>query len=101
MYSPNFANLYLELISLLTFHHRRTCGIGSSALCMHCFLGTNHVGHDVIPIMNTWLGSFCDCGDTECWKKPLGCKYHLPNGSHTHQTGSSQCGYTIVVGEAY
>ncbi|RIA95113.1 putative zinc finger in N-recognin-domain-containing protein [Glomus cerebriforme] len=78
-----------------TYYHCRTCTTrNNSVLCMRCYRGTNHIGHDVLTRMNQILEAWCDCGDMDYWKVHLNCKYHSSNGP-------SQCGARIAVGEKY
>ncbi|CAI2174036.1 8818_t:CDS:2 [Funneliformis geosporum] len=89
------------------YYQCRTCTTrNDSVICSRCYAGSNHVGHDVISITNSWPGAWCDCGDSDYWRIPLNCKYHpqtpttvsrshttsSTNGSRS-QTTSSTTGY--------
>ncbi|CAG8651092.1 1447_t:CDS:2 [Funneliformis caledonium] len=59
------------------YYHCSTCFIRSdNVICDRCFAGSNHVGHDVSKIENSWPSAWCDCGDYS-----INCKYHPPTGT--------------------
>ncbi|XP_064411682.1 E3 ubiquitin-protein ligase UBR2 isoform X4 [Latimeria chalumnae] len=47
-------------------------------LCMECFLGSVHREHRY-RMTTSGGGGFCDCGDTEAWKKGPYCQKHEPD----------------------
>ncbi|PKK59311.1 zf-UBR-domain-containing protein [Rhizophagus irregularis] len=59
------------------YYHCRTCSArGNSVICVRCYAGTNHVGHDIFAIVNYDASAWCDCGDSEYWRVSLNCRYH-------------------------
>ncbi|CAG8508132.1 14031_t:CDS:2 [Funneliformis caledonium] len=78
------------------YYQCRTCtNRNDTVICNRCYAGSNHVGHDVISIANSYPGAWCDCGDSDYWRIPLNCKYHSQNGtsgttgSRSHNTSST------------
>jgi len=47
-------------------------------LCQQCFHATSHAGHNVSFIIAQESGAYCDCGEAELWRVPIGCPYHHP-----------------------
>ena len=89
-------NLSTRFDLMLIFYYRTCTAHINSVLCRRCYKGTNHDGHNVMAIVNNNANSWCDCGDLDCWKLRLNCKYHSPNMSE-----SAQCGAKLAIGETY
>jgi E3 ubiquitin-protein ligase UBR1 len=55
----------------------KTCGLDDTCvLCVDCFSSEIHAGHDIQFSISTAGGGCCDCGDSEAWKKDIGCLIH-------------------------
>uniref|UniRef100_A0A8C4YW10 E3 ubiquitin-protein ligase n=1 Tax=Gadus morhua TaxID=8049 RepID=A0A8C4YW10_GADMO len=65
-----------------TYSCRECAADPTCVLCMQCFLGSIHKEHRY-RMTTSGGGGFCDCGDTEAWKKGPYC--------HKHQANSSDC----------
>uniref|UniRef100_A0A8C9W3E4 E3 ubiquitin-protein ligase n=1 Tax=Scleropages formosus TaxID=113540 RepID=A0A8C9W3E4_SCLFO len=67
-----------------TYSCRECAADPTCVLCMQCFLGSVHKEHRY-RMTTSGGGGFCDCGDTEAWKKGPYCQKHEPNISDTSQ----------------
>uniref|UniRef100_A0A673N696 E3 ubiquitin-protein ligase n=1 Tax=Sinocyclocheilus rhinocerous TaxID=307959 RepID=A0A673N696_9TELE len=68
-----------------TYSCRYNCAADPTCvLCMQCFLGSVHKEHRY-RMTTSGGGGFCDCGDTEAWKKGPYCQKHEPNISDSSQ----------------
>uniref|UniRef100_A0A8C1IBK9 E3 ubiquitin-protein ligase n=1 Tax=Cyprinus carpio TaxID=7962 RepID=A0A8C1IBK9_CYPCA len=68
-----------------TYSCRYSCAADPTCvLCMQCFLGSVHKEHRY-RMTTSGGGGFCDCGDTEAWKKGPYCQKHEPNISDSSQ----------------
>ncbi|KAM6915827.1 E3 ubiquitin-protein ligase UBR2 [Xenentodon cancila] len=63
-----------------TYSCRECAADPTCVLCMTCFLGSVHKDHRY-RMTTSGGGGFCDCGDTEAWKKGPYCQKHTPAGS--------------------
>lgn len=54
----------------------------SSIICFECFHNGDHEGHDYSMIRAN--GGFCDCGNSELWKRSGFCCNHVGNLDETH-----------------
>uniref|UniRef100_A0A4W4FQ45 E3 ubiquitin-protein ligase n=1 Tax=Electrophorus electricus TaxID=8005 RepID=A0A4W4FQ45_ELEEL len=61
-----------------TYSCRECAADPTCVLCMQCFLGSVHKEHRY-RMTTSGGGGFCDCGDTEAWKKGPYCQKHEPN----------------------
>ncbi|XP_046723930.1 E3 ubiquitin-protein ligase UBR2 isoform X1 [Silurus meridionalis] len=61
-----------------TYSCRECAADPTCVLCMQCFLGSVHKEHRY-RMTTSGGGGFCDCGDTEAWKKGFYCQKHEPN----------------------
>ncbi|XP_055026843.2 E3 ubiquitin-protein ligase UBR2 isoform X5 [Misgurnus anguillicaudatus] len=61
-----------------TYSCRDCAADPTCVLCMQCFLGSVHKEHRY-RMTTSGGGGFCDCGDTEAWKKGPYCQKHEPN----------------------
>ncbi|XP_066553161.1 E3 ubiquitin-protein ligase UBR2 isoform X2 [Amia ocellicauda] len=61
-----------------TYSCRECAADPTCVLCMGCFLGSVHKDHRY-RMTTSGGGGFCDCGDTEAWKKGPYCQKHEPN----------------------
>ncbi|XP_015218616.1 E3 ubiquitin-protein ligase UBR2 isoform X1 [Lepisosteus oculatus] len=61
-----------------TYSCRECASDPTCVLCMECFLGSVHRDHRY-RMTTSGGGGFCDCGDTEAWKKGPYCQKHEPN----------------------
>uniref|UniRef100_A0A8C1UEU4 E3 ubiquitin-protein ligase n=1 Tax=Cyprinus carpio TaxID=7962 RepID=A0A8C1UEU4_CYPCA len=69
-----------------TYSCRECAADPTCVLCMQCFLGSVHKEHRY-RMTTSGGGGFCDCGDTEAWKKGPYCQKHEPNISDSSQKG--------------
>lgn len=60
-----------------TYSCRECAADPTCVLCMQCFLGSVHKNHRY-RMTTSGGGGFCDCGDTEAWKKGPYCQKHTP-----------------------
>ncbi|XP_061522003.1 E3 ubiquitin-protein ligase UBR2 [Phycodurus eques] len=60
-----------------TYSCRDCAADPTCVLCMQCFLGCVHKDHRY-RMTTSGGGGFCDCGDTEAWKKGPYCQKHTP-----------------------
>uniref|UniRef100_A0A3Q2Y0B2 E3 ubiquitin-protein ligase n=1 Tax=Hippocampus comes TaxID=109280 RepID=A0A3Q2Y0B2_HIPCM len=60
-----------------TYSCRDCAADPTCVLCMQCFLGSVHKDHRY-RMTTSGGGGFCDCGDTEAWKKGPYCQKHTP-----------------------
>ncbi|KAM9847822.1 E3 ubiquitin-protein ligase UBR2 [Aulostomus maculatus] len=60
-----------------TYSCRECAADPTCVLCMQCFLGSIHKDHRY-RMTTSGGGGFCDCGDTEAWKKGPYCQKHTP-----------------------
>ncbi|XP_077479848.1 E3 ubiquitin-protein ligase UBR2 isoform X1 [Stigmatopora argus] len=60
-----------------TYSCRDCAADPTCVLCMQCFLGSDHKDHRY-RMTTSGGGGFCDCGDTEAWKKGPYCQKHTP-----------------------
>uniref|UniRef100_A0A8C7SJ68 E3 ubiquitin-protein ligase n=1 Tax=Oncorhynchus mykiss TaxID=8022 RepID=A0A8C7SJ68_ONCMY len=67
-----------------TYSCRECAADPTCVLCMQCFLGSVHKEHRY-RMTTSGGGGFCDCGDTEAWKKGPYCQKHEPNISDSCQ----------------
>uniref|UniRef100_A0A8C2HJX1 E3 ubiquitin-protein ligase n=1 Tax=Cyprinus carpio TaxID=7962 RepID=A0A8C2HJX1_CYPCA len=67
-----------------TYSCRECAADPTCVLCMQCFLGSVHKEHRY-RMTTSGGGGFCDCGDTEAWKKGPYCQKHEPNISDSSQ----------------
>ncbi|KAJ8248270.1 hypothetical protein GJAV_G00240210 [Gymnothorax javanicus] len=67
-----------------TYSCRECAADPTCVLCMQCFLGSVHKEHRY-RMTTSGGGGFCDCGDTEAWKKGPYCQKHEPNISDVSQ----------------
>uniref|UniRef100_A0A8B9JND3 E3 ubiquitin-protein ligase n=1 Tax=Astyanax mexicanus TaxID=7994 RepID=A0A8B9JND3_ASTMX len=67
-----------------TYSCRECAADPTCVLCMQCFLGSVHKEHRY-RMTTSGGGGFCDCGDTEAWKKGPYCQKHEPNISDSLQ----------------
>ncbi|XP_072565835.1 E3 ubiquitin-protein ligase UBR2 isoform X4 [Paramormyrops kingsleyae] len=67
-----------------TYSCRECAADPTCVLCMQCFLGSVHKGHRY-RMTTSGGGGFCDCGDTEAWKKGPYCQKHEPSISDSSQ----------------
>ncbi|KAM9476389.1 E3 ubiquitin-protein ligase UBR2 isoform 2-T2 [Clarias gariepinus] len=67
-----------------TYSCRECAADPTCVLCMQCFLGSVHKEHRY-RMTTSGGGGFCDCGDTEAWKKGSYCQKHEPNISDSSQ----------------
>ncbi|XP_067091771.1 E3 ubiquitin-protein ligase UBR2 isoform X2 [Osmerus mordax] len=67
-----------------TYSCRECAADPTCVLCMQCFLGSVHKEHRY-RMTTSGGGGFCDCGDTEAWKKGPYCHKHEPNISDASQ----------------
>nr|XP_055026843.1 E3 ubiquitin-protein ligase UBR2 isoform X5 [Misgurnus anguillicaudatus] len=67
-----------------TYSCRDCAADPTCVLCMQCFLGSVHKEHRY-RMTTSGGGGFCDCGDTEAWKKGPYCQKHEPNISDSSQ----------------
>ncbi|XP_051504014.1 E3 ubiquitin-protein ligase UBR2 isoform X2 [Myxocyprinus asiaticus] len=67
-----------------TYSCRECAADPTCVLCMQCFLGSVHKEHRY-RMTTSGGGGFCDCGDTEAWKKGPYCQKHEPNISDFSQ----------------
>ncbi|XP_028846030.1 E3 ubiquitin-protein ligase UBR2 isoform X2 [Denticeps clupeoides] len=67
-----------------TYSCRECAADPTCVLCMQCFLGSVHKEHRY-RMTTSGGGGFCDCGDTEAWKKGPYCQKHEPNISDGSQ----------------
>ncbi|KAJ8014253.1 hypothetical protein DPEC_G00038350 [Dallia pectoralis] len=67
-----------------TYSCRECAADPTCVLCMQCFLGSVHKEHRY-RMTTSGGGGFCDCGDTEAWKKGPYCQTHEPNISDSCQ----------------
>ncbi|XP_064173858.1 E3 ubiquitin-protein ligase UBR2 isoform X1 [Anguilla rostrata] len=67
-----------------TYSCRECAADPTCVLCMQCFLGSVHKEHRY-RMTTSGGGGFCDCGDTEAWKKGPYCQKHEPNISDASQ----------------
>ncbi|XP_029925864.1 E3 ubiquitin-protein ligase UBR2 isoform X3 [Myripristis murdjan] len=67
-----------------TYSCRECAADPTCVLCMQCFLGSVHKEHRY-RMTTSGGGGFCDCGDTEAWKKGPYCHKHEPNNRDTSQ----------------
>ncbi|XP_077410578.1 E3 ubiquitin-protein ligase UBR2 isoform X2 [Vanacampus margaritifer] len=58
-----------------TYSCRDCAADPTCVLCMRCFLGSVHKDHRY-RMTTSGGGGFCDCGDTEAWKKGPYCQKH-------------------------
>uniref|UniRef100_A0A8C8H7V6 E3 ubiquitin-protein ligase n=1 Tax=Oncorhynchus tshawytscha TaxID=74940 RepID=A0A8C8H7V6_ONCTS len=58
-----------------TYSCRECAADPTCVLCMQCFLGSVHKEHRY-RMTTSGGGGFCDCGDTEAWKKGPYCQKH-------------------------
>ncbi|XP_056148374.1 E3 ubiquitin-protein ligase UBR2 [Lampris incognitus] len=65
-----------------TYSCRECAADPTCVLCMQCFLGSIHKEHRY-RMTTSGGGGFCDCGDTEAWKKGPYCHKHEPNITDT------------------
>ncbi|XP_034041636.1 E3 ubiquitin-protein ligase UBR2 isoform X3 [Thalassophryne amazonica] len=65
-----------------TYSCRECAADPTCVLCMQCFLGSIHKEHRY-RMTTSGGGGFCDCGDTEAWKKGPYCQKHQPNTTDT------------------
>ncbi|KAF9972936.1 hypothetical protein BGZ73_003880 [Actinomortierella ambigua] len=69
----------------------RTCALDETCvLCLRCFHGTNHEGHDTSFSVNAGGGGCCDCGDPEAWRVDLDCVYHSAAHGEPHEERPEQ-----------
>ncbi|KAG0262024.1 hypothetical protein DFQ27_002579 [Actinomortierella ambigua] len=69
----------------------RTCALDETCvLCLRCFHGTNHEGHDTSFSVNAGGGGCCDCGDPEAWRVNLDCIYHSAAHGEPHEERQEQ-----------
>ncbi|KAG0236519.1 hypothetical protein BGW41_000387 [Actinomortierella wolfii] len=69
----------------------RTCALDETCvLCLRCFHGTNHEGHDTSFSVNAGGGGCCDCGDPEAWRVDLECVYHSAAHAEPHEERQEQ-----------
>ncbi|XP_041722955.1 E3 ubiquitin-protein ligase UBR2-like isoform X3 [Coregonus clupeaformis] len=71
-----------------TYSCRECAADPTCVLCMQCFLGSVHKEHRY-RMTTSGGGGFCDCGDTEAWKKGPYCQKHEPNISDSCQEVNS------------
>ncbi|XP_028676541.1 E3 ubiquitin-protein ligase UBR2 isoform X1 [Erpetoichthys calabaricus] len=64
-----------------TYSCRDCASDPTCVLCMECFLGSIHKDHRYRMTTSSG-GGFCDCGDTEAWKKGPYCQKHMLNKSN-------------------
>ncbi|XP_071369680.1 E3 ubiquitin-protein ligase UBR2-like [Centroberyx affinis] len=67
-----------------TYSCRECAADPTCVLCMQCFLGSVHKEHRY-RMTTSGGGGFCDCGDTEAWKKGPYCHKHEPNNRDASQ----------------
>ncbi|XP_047668062.1 E3 ubiquitin-protein ligase UBR2 isoform X5 [Tachysurus fulvidraco] len=67
-----------------TYSCRECAADPTCVLCMQCFLGSVHKEHRY-RMTTSGGGGFCDCGDTEAWKKGSYCQKHEPNNGDSSQ----------------
>ncbi|KAM7409154.1 hypothetical protein PAMA_002723 [Pampus argenteus] len=74
-----------------TYSCRECAADPTCVLCMQCFLGSVHKEHRY-RMTTSVGGGFCDCGDTEAWKKSPYCQKHTPtpNNRDTEQDPVAQ-----------
>ncbi|XP_058507486.1 E3 ubiquitin-protein ligase UBR2 isoform X4 [Solea solea] len=60
-----------------TYSCRECAADPTCVLCMQCFLGSVHKDHRY-RMTTSGGGGFCDCGDSEAWKKGPYCQKHTP-----------------------
>ncbi|CAI2199014.1 2213_t:CDS:2, partial [Funneliformis geosporum] len=81
------------------YYFCKTCATNEdSVLCNRCYVGTNHIGHDIFSMTVTNSNTKCDCGNASYWKSHLNCKFHPYD---TRIGLSSYCGKKIAVREVY
>ncbi|KAG7462626.1 hypothetical protein MATL_G00186810 [Megalops atlanticus] len=88
--------LCLSLISTC----RECAADPTCVLCMQCFLGSVHKEHRY-RMTTSGGGGFCDCGDTEAWKKGPYCQKHEPNISDASQEDPLTNLSADMIGRAY
>ncbi|KAK5115499.1 hypothetical protein LTR62_001158 [Meristemomyces frigidus] len=58
-------------------YHCKTCAADATCvLCVKCFEGSDHEGHNVFVSVSPGNSGCCDCGDNEAWKKEVRCEIH-------------------------
>ncbi|XP_053731591.1 E3 ubiquitin-protein ligase UBR2 [Synchiropus splendidus] len=65
-----------------TYSCRECASDPTCVLCMRCFLGSAHKDHRY-RMTTSAGGGFCDCGDTEAWKRSPYCQKHTPSSKST------------------
>ncbi|KAK3671758.1 E3 ubiquitin-protein ligase ubr1 [Recurvomyces mirabilis] len=58
-------------------YHCKTCAADATCvLCVRCFEGSEHDGHNVFVSVSPGNSGCCDCGDKEAWKREVRCEIH-------------------------
>ncbi|XP_036402370.1 E3 ubiquitin-protein ligase UBR2 [Megalops cyprinoides] len=83
-----------------TYSCRECAADPTCVLCMQCFLGSVHKEHRY-RMTTSGGGGFCDCGDTEAWKKGPYCQKHEPNISDASQEDPLAHLSADMIGRAY
>ncbi|XP_037135452.1 E3 ubiquitin-protein ligase UBR2 isoform X1 [Syngnathus acus] len=80
-----------------TYSCRDCAADPTCVLCMQCFLGSVHKDHRY-RMTTSGGGGFCDCGDTEAWKKGPYCQKHTPTtNKDSEEDPSAQLPADMVV----
>ncbi|KAK5687589.1 E3 ubiquitin-protein ligase ubr1 [Elasticomyces elasticus] len=73
-------------------YHCKTCAADDTCvLCVRCFEGSDHDGHNVFISVSPGNSGCCDCGDHEAWKQEVRCSIHTEGSQeHPKQSGKAK-----------